>query len=304
MAHNNIDVRACVPGEACPRACAECERRTAFTRQETRALMNDLRCVFDSVCLVAASTMSEVEIGADGAVAPLPYKPACWRGSFASLNVIEHALQEKGRSCKLVFVGEELYQVVARYLEVGGEAMILEMAMRMSHLGEIEGISRQALTEAIASRNRLLYLDPVSGVYNRRYYQDNYEELSLECGVAFIDVDNFKMVNDSYGHAAGDALLHAIAAAIATCIRPSDKVIRYAGDEFIIIFEHIPRDVLRFRLEGIRRKVGEVAIPSAPGLRVSVSIGGEYGEGKIRELVNLADMKLYEAKKVKDTVCC
>ena len=70
-----------------------------------------------------------------------------------------------------------------------------------------------------------------------------------------IDVDNFKAVNDTYGHQAGDETLRLIVRGIIDCIRSSDILIRYGGDEFLLFFPSIPSDIFASRLEEIRRRV-------------------------------------------------
>ena len=90
---------------------------------------------------------------------------------------------------------------------------------------------------------QLLYVDSLTNVYNRRYYDECIKDANNSEALAVIDVNNFKQINDNFGHAAGDSVLQSIAKTITSCVRKTDAVIRYGGDEFVIIFNSIPTDI-------------------------------------------------------------
>ncbi len=117
-----------------------------------------------------------------------------------------------------------------------------------------------------------------------------------------IDVDNFKTVNDTYGHPIGDYVLKEIVQMIMKNIRESDAVIRTGGDEFLLVLQDIPFEKLAERLEDIRRKIESIQCESCPGLRVTVSIGAVYADDNVTALTEVADKKLYEAKMKKNFV--
>ena len=127
---------------------------------------------------------------------------------------------------------------------------------------------------------QLLYTDSLTEVYNRRYYDEQFRDSDDIEAVVVIDVDSFKHINDRYGHHAGDIVLRRIAKTVSSCVRKTDAVIRYGGDEFVIIFHRLPGDVFRKKLEEIRAAVDRLTIAEHPGLHVSVSLGGAYGVGK------------------------
>ena len=147
---------------------------------------------------------------------------------------------------------------------------------------------------------QLLYTDSLTEVYNRRYYDEQFRDSDDIEAVVVIDVDSFKHINDRYGHHAGDIVLRRIAKTVSSCVRKTDAVIRYGGDEFVIIFHRLPGDVFRKKLEEIRAAVDRRTIAEHPGLHVSVSLGGEYGVGKTTELFETADRLMYQAKKSKN----
>ena len=83
---------------------------------------------------------------------------------------------------------------------------------------------------------QLLYIDSLTGIYNRRYYDEHFQGANDIQAMVVIDVDNFKHINDNYGHDVGDIVLQSIAQTVLSCVRKTDVVIRYGGDEFVIIF--------------------------------------------------------------------
>ena len=120
-----------------------------------------------------------------------------------------------------------------------------------------------------------------------------------------IDVDNFKYINDNYGHDVGDIVLQSIAQTVLSCVRKTDAVIRYGGDEFVIIFFGIPQEIFEKKLERIRYSVDGLIIDGHPELHMSVSIGGAYGSGTAKKLFKVADNMMYQSKKQKNqvTIC-
>lgn len=148
----------------------------------------------------------------------------------------------------------------------------------------------------------LLYTDSLTGVYNRRYYDDYIQGAKEIQAAVMIDADNFKHINDNYGHSIGDIVLHSIAQTILSCVRKSDAVIRYGGDEFAVIFYNIPPEVFEKKLEKMRSLVEVLIVREHPGIHLSVSIGGAYGTGKTTELIKIADDMMYQSKITKNQV--
>ena len=152
---------------------------------------------------------------------------------------------------------------------------------------------------------QLLYIDSLTSVYNRRYYDEHFQGSDNIQAMVVIDVDNFKHINDNYGHDVGDIVLQNIAQTVLSCVRKTDAVIRYGGDEFVIIFFNIPQDIFEKKLERIRHSVDSLIIDDRPVLHMSISIGGAYGIGTIKKLFKAADNMMYQSKKAKNqvTIC-
>lgn len=149
---------------------------------------------------------------------------------------------------------------------------------------------------------KLLYTDSLTGVYNRRYYDDYIQNAEDIQTAVMIDVDNFKHINDNYGHDAGDIVLHSIAQTILSCVRKTDAVIRYGGDEFAVIFYQIPEDVFETKLERMRYLVKILSVNEHPEIHMSISVGGAYGTKRAKELFKIADRMMYQSKRTKNQV--
>ena len=149
-----------------------------------------------------------------------------------------------------------------------------------------------------------LYKDPLTGAYNRRYYEEVIRKSIGPAGIALMDVDDFKICNDTYGHYAGDVALETAASAIQSCIRSSDLLIRYGGDEFLLVLPGIPGDILQTKLEQISDAVRNAAVPGYSHFRLSLSIGGTMQSltDPVEGIVRRADWLMYQAKCRKNAV--
>ena len=146
-------------------------------------------------------------------------------------------------------------------------------------------------------------IDALTGVYNRNYYEKNIQGASLQGFVAMLDLDNLKLCNDHFGHSAGDSVLKKLAEVIKAELRSGDKLIRFGGDEFLLLAQDCPDDEFEQLLLRIQTKVSEAAVPGFPGLSLSVSIGGTRVAGSSSsEAVMRADQMMYMAKAHKNLV--
>lgn len=147
--------------------------------------------------------------------------------------------------------------------------------------------------------------DVLTGVANRlaleeyiAALEDKAEGLAHTCVIA-IDIDNFKFVNDQYGHIVGDQVISMIADQLKRHVRTSDLIVRYGGDEFLIVLENIQMDAAKAIAENIREGVagqGILLSGMADEIRVSVSIGVAIGANSWLALLEKADQSLLKAK--------
>ena len=213
------------------------------------------------------------------------------------------AYAEKKQKTKLEFLDADVFLVISRYLEIDDEACVMELVKHLENDTLIDTDGRDKLVGKLKGYQDKLYIDPVTGVYNRRYFEDEIRNMQNSAGVAMIDLDDFKLYNDIYGHDMGDQVLCIGADVIKNCIRKTDKLIRYGGDEFLLILSDMVRGTLRGKLLQIQEAIENATIPNCPRLKLTASIGGVISEdGKIDEAIAKADQLMYKAKDYKAQV--
>lgn len=207
------------------------------------------------------------------------------------------AYAEKKQKTKLEFLDADVFLVISRYLEIDDEACVMELVKRLENDTLIDTDGRDKLVGKLKGYQDKLYIDPVTGVYNRRYFEDEIRNMQNSAGVAMIDLDDFKLYNDIYGHDMGDQVLCIVADVIKNCIRKIDKLIRYGGDEFLLILSDMVRGTLRGKLLQIQEAIENATIPNCSRLKLTASIGGVISEdGQIDEAIAKADQLMYKAK--------
>jgi diguanylate cyclase (GGDEF)-like protein len=199
------------------------------------------------------------------------------------------------------------YQAILGYevnvaLIVGSSAVLfLLVAVRMAGMiGERKVLEQRLEFQAMH--------DPLTHLPNRSLFRDRLElalarterQGSKKVAVMYVDIDDFKEINDSLGHEAGDKVLLAVAQRLQRCLRPADTVARLGGDEFVVLLEEVEDaqgavDVAERILESVRAPV----VLSMMETRISVSIGitlGDGGHERPADLLRKADLALYSAK--------
>lgn len=205
---------------------------------------------------------------------------AVWKKKRRCENCIsQEVLRTHKPQTKIETRESDIYYVLASFIEVDGRPYSLELVKRTKSDDMFE---RENVLNQLLVRNRQVYMDSVTKVYNRRYYDERLKNLEGWFSFAMIDMDNFKHINDRFGHQAGDAALYRAAQAIKSQIRSDDELVRYGGDEFFLLFRDLPQQILEKKLQSIRATLDEIVIEEYPELHISASIGGDYGEAKAR----------------------
>ena len=227
-----------------------------------------------------------------------------WKKEKPCKNCIAaRAFEEKSVRTKLEYLDSDIYQVTARYVEIDGQPYVMELLRKMDEEFLVDLENRDRLMEKLSGYNEKLYQDALTGVYNRRYYEDRIKQMTASVGVAMIDMDDFKIYNDTYGHNAGDLALITTVEAIRRCIRKNDTLIRYGGDEFLLVLQGISETMFREKLKQIRTEIYNANVPTYSRLQLSASIGGVMSAGRtVEETVMEADKFMYLAKNRKNTV--
>lgn len=281
------------------RNAKEVTKETIITTGKGMACtMHILKNVFDVVRLVDVGHTCVLSVDEQGKIVDEDHPCyTVWNRENRCENCVSFkAFTQKTQLAKIEFMGEDAYQVISKYVEVEGRACVLELVVRLRKDMPLSFHGREHLVRSLHQYSQELYLDALTGAFNRRYYEEQFCGQDSADGVAVLDVDNFKAINDTYGHPAGDAALRTIVQAIVGCIRNSDILIRYGGDEFLLVFPDIPEPVFHRRLQEISSAVSDATVPDHPEMRLSVSVGGVYKMSPLSDAVYRADTLMYKAK--------
>lgn len=265
------------------------------------------KSLFTIARLIDSESICRVERERDAALPgddPCPMKNERWKQHPCENCAVCEAYDCRGKKTKLEFADKSVYQVTAKYLEIDGKGYVLELVQKLD--GEVpnEPYNNSCTRDKLSPYRDRLYIDPVARpAYNRRYYEDMLKNSVMDAGVAVVDLDDFKLYNDVFGHHAGDLALEMFAQVAQQNIRKSDTLVRYGGDEFLIVMPNIPERVLQRKLQLICSQIHDSLIPGYPNMQVSVSIGATIAHDEpISSALERADRLMYRAKTRKNTV--
>ena len=264
-----------------------------------KATVDQLRKIFDIVRLVDPTANAVLELDHNGILRKTDqHCAAFWETGGNCTNCIStRALAQKTMLNKLEFTRTDMYYVVSKYLCINGTPCVMEMLSKMNEGRWIDANGTRFLLDKSRGESRKLFQDPLTATYSRRYFETYLTHMEgMEC-VEIIDVNQFKQVNDTYGHPAGDVVLRDIAAAIQSCIRSSDILVRYGGDEFLLLFPKMSENDMAEKNKRIKEAVADIVFTEYPTLHLSVSIGGVCGVHPIMEAIRQADKRMYENKR-------
>lgn len=271
------------------------------TKKELFNFIDEQKEIFEVVRIVDAGRRTEYQISESGELIPQPYMCyAIWSKTHRCDNCIAaKVIATQKKKTKFEFVENDVYMVVAVYLELEGEPYVLEMISKVNDDTLFGAYGKGKFVKTITKYNQKIYIDALTGAYNRRYYDEQLEQLDSINTLVMLDADHFKNINDTYGHGTGDIILKKIVETIGSVLRDTDSLVRLGGDEFLILFHRMKREALEHKLEEIRTAVNEIKLPEFPELNVSISQGCVYADFAAKHLDD-ADKALYEAKKTRN----
>lgn len=280
-------------------------KQDQMTMQEAERKMESLREVFQVVRLVDGKMLMDREkrINA-GDLSETCQCYSFWKKDKECENCSSLlALKEQTQKIKFEFLDLQVFQMISRYVEIDGRPYVMEMIQNLDESIQIDQEGYDKLISKLSGYNEKLYTDVMTGIYNRRFFEEKIKNMEDEAGIAVIDLDDFKLHNDTYGHSAGDAALITTANIIKKYIRKTDILIRYGGDEFLLILPSIKKHIFEDKLKLIREKIHDTVVPKYEKMQLSVSIGGAiFREGNIEDAIASADRQMYIAKNYKNMV--
>ena len=279
---------------------------TAMTQQESEVMIKELSKVFDVVRLLDEETLETGNIKDITDAEGFPCKCySFWKKGDNCKNCTSRdAFRKKNEQLKLEYLDANIYQVISKYVEIDGKPYVMELINQMNADAVMDEDGRNELIKQLSGYNRELYTDALTGIYNRRYYEERIRNSNMSAGVAMIDLDDFKIYNDTFGHDAGDLVLTTVVGIIKDNIRRTDMLIRMGGDEFLLVMPDIGEQAFADKLNQIQEKVHSSKVPGYSQLRISVSIGGVLsGLGNtVEQAIRKADQFMYQAKTCKNMV--
>ena len=263
---------------------------------QLEALLERLKGIFDIVRLVDPESTKVLSLGKDGRLTEMP--GTChmvWNKSGRCENCISSkALARKESLNKIEFKDDQAYFVMAKYVEVGGRGCVLEMVSKLSDGRWLDMGGRRMLLDRGSNFDRSAFVDSLTGAYSRQYFECFLAESEQVEGVVMIDVDRFKEVNDRFGHLVGDKALQSVAQSILSNLRQTDVLVRYGGDEFLLLVPHIrPGEHV---IQRVREAAASARVEGYPELELSASVGGVCGVHPLTEAIRQADVKMYQNK--------
>lgn len=175
----------------------------------------------------------------------------------------------------------------------------------LGHILNISDVTKSRLLQEQVLQGALLY-DSLTGLPNRTLFNDRLEQAIKRCNrdpetsfaVAFIDIDRFKIINDSLGHGVGDQVLIEIAKRLQSCLRSEDTVARFGGDEFAILANHAYPSDIEFLCERVQNRIQEPISLGTYNISTRASIGIAFGFEQVSpdQLIRNADIAMYQSK--------
>ena len=264
-------------------------KKCGFSTDGTEAwlLLQYLQISYDLVRYVDPITNKVIHIEKDGKM--WESETACsdiWNCLEKCSNCISRlSMQTKKRMTKLEVAGDDPYQVVSMYVEIDGKPCCLEMASRIDGDFMPDGYSRDEILSSVRIHKEKVYIDPVTGVYNKRYYVEKLSKMDNAAALMFADIKNFKRINENFGHQAGDDVLRQVAGVLRDAAAGKGDVLRYSGDDFVTVFFKATEEELSEIQKEMCGRVEALRFPELPGVQLKLVTAGTSIPGRVEEML-------------------
>ena len=264
-------------------------KKCGFSTDGTEAwlLLQYLQISYDLVRYVDPITNKVIHIEKDGKM--WESETACsdiWNCLEKCSNCISRlSMQTRKRMTKLEVAGEDPYQVVSMYVEIDGKPCCLEMASRIDGDFMPDGYSKDEILSSVRIHKEKVYIDPVTGVYNKRYYVEKLSKMDNAAALMFADIKNFKRINENFGHQAGDDVLRQVAGVLRDVAAGKGDVLRYSGDDFVTVFFKATEEELSEIQKEMCGRVEALRFPELPGVQLKLVTAGTSIPGRVEEML-------------------
>ena len=264
-------------------------KKCGFSTDGTEAwlLLQYLQISYDLVRYVDPITNKVIHIEKDGKM--WESETACsdiWNCLEKCSNCISRlSMQTKKRMTKLEVAGDDPYQVVSMYVEIDGKPCCLEMASRIDGDFMPDGYSKDEILSSVRIHKEKVYIDPVTGVYNKRYYVEKLSKMDNAAALMFADIKNFKRINENFGHQAGDDVLRQVAGVLRDAAAGKGDVLRYSGDDFVTVFFKATEEELSEIQKEMCGRVEALRFPELPGVQLKLVTAGTSIPGRVEEMM-------------------
>ena len=264
-------------------------KKCGFSTDGTEAwlLLQYLQISYDLVRYVDPITNKVIHIEKDGKM--WESETACsdiWNCLEKCSNCISRlSMQTRKRMTKLEVAGDDPYQVVSMYVEIDGKPCCLEMASRIDGDFMPDGYSKDEILSSVRIHKEKVYIDPVTGVYNKRYYVEKLSKMDNAAALMFADIKNFKRINENFGHQAGDDVLRQVAGVLRDAAAGKGDVLRYSGDDFVTVFFLVTEEELSEIQKEMCRRVEALRFPELPGVQLKLVTAGTSIPGRVEEML-------------------
>ncbi|MFR7899843.1 MAG: HD domain-containing phosphohydrolase [Ruminococcus sp.] len=264
-------------------------KKCGFSTDGTEAwlLLQYLQISYDLVRYVDPITNKVIHIEKDGKM--WESETACsdiWNCLEKCSNCISRlSMQTRKRMTKLEVAGEDPYQVVSMYVEIDGKPCCLEMASRIDGDFMPDGYSKDEILSSVRIHKEKVYIDPVTGVYNKRYYVEKLSKMDNAAALMFADIKNFKRINENFGHQAGDDVLRQVAGVLRDAAAGKGDVLRYSGDDFVTVFFKATEEELSEIQKEMCGRVEALRFPELPGVQLKLVTAGTSIPGRVEEML-------------------
>lgn len=281
------------------------QQENRYTVSAMRDLLKNLESIFEMVRLVDPTEVAVLRLEDNGTISKEPF--ACYQAWSRDMRCRNcsgmRGLLGERPSVKFECRRDNLFYIVSRplilELSQGELQVVLEIANQAdsSVIGREEDCSMSRQLDEIQEK---VYRDPLTHTFNRRYLNEfgflyhNMDQLCRRLGFIMLDLRQFKLVNDTKGHLAGDQVLMEVARVLQSRVRSQDSIIRMGGDEFLVVLTNCSEEVVSRKT----KELGEALLPVA-----AADFGYSYTEffrqekSFLQEMLEIVDRRMYMAKR-------